>query len=382
MRDERTVAERAVEVEAKGFLTNDEMYDWMRPYNLCLSDGLLKKHPKIKWSKNAEYHLDGRIRYNRRWVGRWVIEVDTRMRAFGSRLGEEKGWRVHPHRAFDPVYLFLLRQRMHRFNNDVLWTRYQRAADALYKLHPDGATLKCNPSPSEDGQEIYYQTVRVPSARERERGEHGLSFGSGSSTVEEAEHPLEILGAQKVLWDVEDLIERHGDLASAANHAFSRRSRFRSSEGVVTAMLFNAITRHLPHGWGYGRHEAGPIIEFRILNTVYYFRRLPSIRSGGSAGWDNIMTLADDDKSMLKFNFQVEGKSSPAPPSALVTASEIARRVGKSRQAVQLWADGKRCKTVPFPGPVMIDRRTRVWRWADVLVWVKESNIQMQGVRT
>jgi hypothetical protein len=137
MRDERTMGERAAEMEAKGFLTNHEMYDWVRPYSFCLSEGLLEKHPKLRWSDNAEYHLDGRVKYNGRWVGRWMVETDNRPRLFGSLVGEKEGWRVHPWRAFDAVYLQQLRRRVLAFNSGVLWPRYCRLANALYEMSPD-----------------------------------------------------------------------------------------------------------------------------------------------------------------------------------------------------------------------------------------------------
>ncbi len=54
----------------------------------------------------------------------------------------------------------------------------------------------------------------------------------------------------------------------------------------------------------------------------------------------------------------------------LVTASEIAERIGKTRQAVQLMAAGQRGPG-RFPTPVVgASSQTRLWRWVDVLTWL------------
>jgi hypothetical protein len=54
----------------------------------------------------------------------------------------------------------------------------------------------------------------------------------------------------------------------------------------------------------------------------------------------------------------------------LVTASEIAERIGKTRQAVQLMAVGERGPG-RFPAPVVgASSQTRLWRWVDVLAWL------------
>ena len=57
-------------------------------------------------------------------------------------------------------------------------------------------------------------------------------------------------------------------------------------------------------------------------------------------------------------------------PEELVTASGIAARVGRTRESVRLWIEGKRGPG-GFPPPVArLEGRTRVWRWTDVARWL------------
>ena len=56
-------------------------------------------------------------------------------------------------------------------------------------------------------------------------------------------------------------------------------------------------------------------------------------------------------------------------PDDLVTASEIADRLGRSRESVRLWISGERGKGT-FPQPLTHFRdRNRLWRWVDVAEW-------------
>lgn len=50
----------------------------------------------------------------------------------------------------------------------------------------------------------------------------------------------------------------------------------------------------------------------------------------------------------------------------LVTGSEIARRLGVSRQRVYQWLDNPR---LGFPRPLRLTARIVLWRWADVEAW-------------
>jgi hypothetical protein len=56
-------------------------------------------------------------------------------------------------------------------------------------------------------------------------------------------------------------------------------------------------------------------------------------------------------------------------PDELVTASEIAKRVNRTRESIRLLISGERGPG-DFPPPVThLRSRTRLWRWPDVLRW-------------
>ena len=62
-------------------------------------------------------------------------------------------------------------------------------------------------------------------------------------------------------------------------------------------------------------------------------------------------------------------------PGDLVTASEIARRIHKSREYVRLLVEGKRGPG-GFPAPRSgVSATTRVWSWCDVMRWFSEHGI-------
>lgn len=61
-------------------------------------------------------------------------------------------------------------------------------------------------------------------------------------------------------------------------------------------------------------------------------------------------------------------------PDDLVTAAEIAQRLGRTRESVRLLAAGQR-GAGDFPAPVShTRRRSRLWRWADVLAWTGQAD--------
>ncbi len=61
-------------------------------------------------------------------------------------------------------------------------------------------------------------------------------------------------------------------------------------------------------------------------------------------------------------------------PDDLVTMSEIAERLGRSREGVRLLIAGERGHG-DFPAPVShLRSRNRLWRWSDVAEWVGEAS--------
>lgn len=60
-------------------------------------------------------------------------------------------------------------------------------------------------------------------------------------------------------------------------------------------------------------------------------------------------------------------------PDDLVTMSEIAERLGRSRESVRLWISGARGPG-EFPQPVShLKARTRLWRWSEVTAWTERQ---------
>ena len=59
----------------------------------------------------------------------------------------------------------------------------------------------------------------------------------------------------------------------------------------------------------------------------------------------------------------------------LVGISDIAERVGRSRQNVQQWVDGDRNSARPFPPAEGMVGRSLAWRWADVDSWLEHVNL-------
>jgi hypothetical protein len=59
----------------------------------------------------------------------------------------------------------------------------------------------------------------------------------------------------------------------------------------------------------------------------------------------------------------------------LVGVSDIADRIGRSRQNVQQWVTSERHAQQPFPPPEGSAGRSPVWRWAEVNEWLKPLGI-------
>ena len=60
-------------------------------------------------------------------------------------------------------------------------------------------------------------------------------------------------------------------------------------------------------------------------------------------------------------------------PDALVTAAEIARRVGRSRESIRQLIQGERGPG-EFPPPIAnLRRKSPIWRWSDVAAWFDQK---------
>ena len=61
-------------------------------------------------------------------------------------------------------------------------------------------------------------------------------------------------------------------------------------------------------------------------------------------------------------------------PDDLVTAADIAQRLGRTRESVRLLISGRR-GAGGFPAPVShTQRRNRIWRWSDVVAWANPDD--------
>jgi len=63
-------------------------------------------------------------------------------------------------------------------------------------------------------------------------------------------------------------------------------------------------------------------------------------------------------------------------PDDLVTETEIAKRLGKSRQTVSLWIKRERRQDKPFPNPISkLTEKSPMWRWYDVVQWLDQQQM-------
>lgn len=61
-------------------------------------------------------------------------------------------------------------------------------------------------------------------------------------------------------------------------------------------------------------------------------------------------------------------------PDDFVSESEIAKRLGRSRQTVSLWV--KRERREFFPNPISkLSDKSPLWRWHDVVKWLHDQNL-------
>ncbi len=81
-------------------------------------------------------------------------------------------------------------------------------------------------------------------------------------------------------------------------------------------------------------------------------------------------TVNDAINSVEKIGY----KAARVEPADLVTASEIARRINKSREYVRLLINGERGKG-NFPIPLAgVTTKTNIWSWLEVVNWLYREN--------
>jgi hypothetical protein len=293
MRDERPQAVKAAELSKKGFLTTQEIHDWVQPYSIVLDEKAQKA--KLLLSPEAKFLLDGRVTKKGRKAGRWFVGSQGRTR--------RENWRVRPDRIFDPVYLQGLYRRMCRFRAERLAPAYEVAAHACKLAMPEGGTIYHSPRPGTngDGSDIYYQTVTVPKPDDS----LGLSFGSTHVKPKET-NALKRLAEVKEIWAIEESYKKHAHLGEALEHAYRREMRHDGKTGFVQNLFLDAIVRHLPPPpYNYGHYWAPRLAQIRVLDTIYYFSCDQS-NSPHTRGWRDLFVQVDGEKDdrFFQLDFQ------------------------------------------------------------------------------
>jgi len=94
-------------------------------------------------------------------------------------------------------------------------------------------------------------------------------------------------------------------------------------------------------------------------------------------------TLVDAIASAISAVESVHGlRVARIEPDDLVTAAEIAERLGRTRESVRLLIAGKRGAGT-FPPPVShLRMRNRLWRWSDVAAWAGGDASAITAART
>ncbi|MGH2653141.1 MAG: helix-turn-helix transcriptional regulator [Actinomycetota bacterium] len=90
-------------------------------------------------------------------------------------------------------------------------------------------------------------------------------------------------------------------------------------------------------------------------------------------------TFADVVLSALRDVESVPGlKVLRVEPDDLVTMSEIAERLGRTRESIRLLVSGRRGRG-NFPAPIShLRSRSRLWRWSEVAEWAETGTAEEQ----
>jgi hypothetical protein len=119
----------------------------------------------------------------------------------------------------------------------------------------------------------------------------------------------------------------------------------------------------------------GPVKDDQIINALFEHgcddATFGAVDGVGYADFHReAPNLADAVFSAIKDVESVAGLTVlRVEPDDLVTLSEIAQRLGRTRESVRLLAAGERGGG-EFPAPVShLRSRNRLWRWSDVAAW-------------
>ena len=123
----------------------------------------------------------------------------------------------------------------------------------------------------------------------------------------------------------------------------------------LTDEIENAVIGNCPDAVGLGVTNAVPHVAFCIEADSLLDAALSAIQQIESLGIEAVVQRLE--------------------PDELVGLSEIGRRIGLTREAVRLYANGDRGPR-GFPQPVATpSKNARVWRWLDVLKWFADNGL-------
>lgn len=100
-------------------------------------------------------------------------------------------------------------------------------------------------------------------------------------------------------------------------------------------------------------------------------------------------SAASFEEAVISAIKQVEASSIKAivatvAPENLVTMSDVAKRLQKTRQVIHLWINQERRKSnqMPFPQPLMkLADKSPLWKWREIVEWLYFHNlIQEKGL--
>lgn len=100
--------------------------------------------------------------------------------------------------------------------------------------------------------------------------------------------------------------------------------------------------------------------------------RSQGLRAFALATVDAVDGLAAVQTVLADIQAKAPGAIPVSADEDFVAISDIATRVGVSREAVRLWANGSRQSNFPSPRGVVGDA-TKIWAWSDVNEWLRAN---------